>query len=229
MKVKTISFDLWGTLIKGNPEYKKLRIEFLQQYCNKSENEICDVMQKIKKNADSHVEKYGLQFDDIDLYKTFLSELEIVESKLKVQDFIAFCHTSFINNPPILMDHTIEVLESLKQQNYRIVLSSNTVFIGGKTMRVALIKLRIFEYFYDFIFSDEINYSKPHYEFFKHVNQKSHTLTENILHIGDNQMTDMNGARNYGMNLFLTRDGFSTPETVNSLFNLLKINKNESI
>lgn len=222
MKVKTISFDLWGTLIKGNPEYKKARVEFLQQSTAKTAEEIQAVMTKIKFDVDKKVEKYGLQFNDNDLYKLLLNSLDITDNKLNVKEYVGFCHSTFVSNPPILCKEVINTLETLTAENYRILASSNTVFVTGKTMRIVLMKLGIFDYFYDFIFSDEVGYSKPHVEFFKSLHEKSHTFAEDILHTGDNSITDMNGARNYGMQHFFAPDGFELPETTSKL--LLALN-----
>jgi len=213
MKVKTISFDLWATLLKGNPEYKKARVEFLQQHTSKSAEEIHAVMTKIKFDVDKKVEKYGLQFNDADLYQLLLNSLDITDTKLNVKEYIGFCHSSFISNAPILFNQVINTLETLKAKNYRLLAASNTVFVSGKTMRIVLMKLGIFDYFYDCIFSDEVGYSKPHIEFFKHLHQKSHTFAEDILHTGDNSITDMNGARNYGMQHFFAPEGYDSPET----------------
>lgn len=223
MKVKTISFDLWATLIKANPEYKKHRVDFLLQHTtDKTGDDIQKVMTKIKTDIDSRVEKYGTQFDDVELYKLLLSSLDIPETKLKAKDYMAFCHSGIISHPPLLLSQVINVLESLKVKDYRMLVASNTLFASGKIMRVVLMKLGIFEYFYDCIFSDEVGFSKPHAEFFKQIHQKSHTFAENILHTGDNSVTDMNGARNYGMQHFFAPQGFESVETTIELLNALE-------
>lgn len=223
MKVKTISFDLWGTLIQPNPEFKQLRIEYLQQHTNKTSEEIVTILNKIKTDVDRRVEKYGIQYNDADLYKMVLNMLDIETNEKTYQNYMTFCHTTFIKHPPILKPQVINLLELLKAHQYRMIISSNTLFIGGKVMRTVLMKLGIFDYFYDCIFSDEIGYSKPHIEFFKQVHQRSHTYAENILHTGDNTVTDMNGCRSYGMQLFYAPEGFSNPETVSHLLDQLKI------
>lgn len=222
MKVKTISFDLWATLIKANPEYKKQRVEFLLQHTtNKTAEDVQRIMTKIKTDIDSRVEKYGMQFDDIELYKLLLSSLDIPETKLHVKDYMSFCHSNSVSIPPLLLPYAINALETLKSNNYRMVIASNTLFTSGKLMRVIFMKLGIRDYFYDCIFSDEVGFSKPHIEFFKQIHQKSHTFCENILHTGDNSVTDMNGARNYGMQIFYAPDGFSTEKNVTDLLNVL--------
>jgi FMN phosphatase YigB (HAD superfamily) len=221
MKVKTISFDLWATLIKANPEYKKQRVEYLLQYTDKSVDDIHRIMTKIKTDIDSRVEKYGIQYDDNELYKLLLSSLDIPATKLNFKDYIAFCHSSSVSNPPLLLPYTANVLETLKAKDYRMLIASNTLFTSGKVMRIILMKLGIFDYFHECIFSDEVGFSKPHIEFFKQIHQKSHTFSENILHTGDNSVTDMNGARNYGMQIFFAPDGFATQQTVTDLLNVL--------
>ena len=225
MKVKTISFDVWGTLVKPNPEYKKLRIDFLKYY-NAEESNINSVLKHIKADVDKRAEKHGMQFNIQDLYSMILHSLNIEHKQLPVNDFISFCNSCMINNPPILMSETINLLELLKAKDYRIMLASNNVFSSGKIMRTVLMKLGIFDYFHDCIFSDEVGFAKPHHEFFKQLHQKSHTLTEQILHTGDNTNTDMLGARSYGMKLHLCEKGYDSTESVNKLLETLELNLN---
>lgn len=220
MKIKTISFDIWGTLVKANPEYSKQRIEFLKQHATAEQIEAA--LKYLKADVDKKAEKHGIQFVTEDLYGMFLNSLGI-QYKLSTYDYMAFCNTTMINNPPILMSETINLLQTLKQHGYRIMLASNTVFTSGKIMRTVLMKLQIIDYFYDCIFSDEVGYSKPHLEFFKQLHQKSHTFTDQILHTGDNANTDMLGARNYGMRLHLAKNGYDTTESMNQLLEVLEI------
>ena len=225
MKIKTISFDVWGTLVKPNPEYSKQRVDFLKSYVT-DENQIATNLKHLKKDVDKRAEKNGMQFNIHDLYKIFLHSLNITHNKLPVNDYISFCNSCMINNPPILMSQTHNLLEFLKANDYRIMLASNNVFSSGKIMRTVLMKLGLFDYFYDCIFSDEVGFAKPHHEFFKQLHQKSHTFAEQILHTGDNIDTDMLGARSYGMKLHLCEKGYDSTESVNKLLETLELNLN---
>ena len=218
--VKTISFDLWETLISGNPDFKRQRLDYLQSHCKFSESEILASLKKIKTDIDSRVEKHGIQYNDLDLYKMLMHMLDI--DAAESTNYMSFCQTAFIKHPPILKSHAVELLETLKNDGFRLLIASNTVFISGKTMRTVLIKLGIFDYFYDCIFSDEVGYSKPHYEFYKQLHQRSHTFVENILHTGDNSITDMMGAKNYGMQHCFVPTGYDSTEATLRLLNLLK-------
>jgi putative hydrolase of the HAD superfamily len=226
MKIKTISFDLWGTLIKANPEYKNARVQFLKEKCNKTEQEIKDVFAALKKDVDDRAERHGLQFNNTHVNQILLDSLDISYINLSVHEYIKFASEQMIKHPPILMDEARNVLFTLKNQGYRLMVASNVAFTSGGIMRMVLEKLGIKVYFYDFVFSDETLCSKPSVEFFKELHQRSHTLASQILHLGDNHLTDMNGARNYGMQLFHTPDGFNNPQVTANLLNVLEKLKN---
>lgn len=61
-------------------------------------------------------------------------------------------------------------------------------------------KLKISKYFKSFTFSDQVKCSKPNYKIFQHAHEKILYTKENILHIGDNIVTDGEGSTNYGFN-----------------------------
>lgn len=70
-------------------------------------------------------------------------------------------------------------------------------------MRQVLSQMDILKYFKFFIFSDEIEISKPSSYFFQKVYDKVGGHKKNILHIGDNPKTDYQGAKNFGFEALL--------------------------
>jgi len=80
-----------------------------------------------------------------------------------------------------------------------LILSSNTVFIQGKTLKGFIQNLGIDFYFDQFNFSDELKVAKPNKLMYSNSN----------FHIGDNHNTDYVGAKQAGC----------TPILINSNFN----------
>lgn len=234
MEVKVYSFDLWNTLIKSNPEFRKKRIKILQEFCDHNDEYINNVINDVKKDCDVNIEKYGLSYTNIDVYNIILTQLNIDVNCIRIKNKLANMYgiydssciakmfstifdELFLNHLPILDNDTISTLSTLKNNcNKRLILSSNTVLISGNTLRLALDKLEILKYFDDFVFSDEIYASKPSPLFFKHVQCKAMCINKNIMHIGDNFTTDFMGSTNFGMQSYLV-NGKTATQTLKTL------------
>jgi len=221
-KIKTISFDLWGTLIKSNPEYRSKRAKIVQNFCpNLSLEDIEMTFQNVKKDIDSNVEKFGLSYNAIDIYEIIINELNINHS-VSANMLKVFCENVFIENPPSLYDEdTEEVLKLLYEQDYKLILSSNTLMIESHILLELLVNLNIAKYFNDFIFSDVIKVSKPSVHFFQELQIRSKCLKEHIVHVGDNYITDYVGAHNYGLKRYSIHSK-SNKETINDFYKYLK-------
>lgn len=195
--IKAISFDLWGTLIKSNPEYKEKRLDLIQQYTTMSRYEIQYNIDTIKKNIDVLVEKFGFHYNAEDIYFSIMNKCNINTTEVNLKEL---CEDLFLKYPPVLIDNDLPELLKELAKNYTLVISSNTVLINGFYLERTLYGLGIIYSFNHAFFSNEIGHSKPNPLFFKDVHSKLGLLTNEIVHIGDNQKTDILGAMNYGFN-----------------------------
>ena len=85
----TISLDLWGTLIEQNPQFSEKRLDFLRDVSPKTDLEIKEVVQFIKKKYDNAAVASEFVFD---LLKT---SLDIPLSRSTYEPiFCAFCPIS---------------------------------------------------------------------------------------------------------------------------------------
>jgi putative hydrolase of the HAD superfamily len=106
---------------------------------------------------------------------------------------------------------TIEVLDHLKNKSGgTFSLLSNTGFIKGLTLKKVLTELKIDQYFDFQLYSDEAGMSKPNPAFFelmlqniKRVNHPKQINLNNIIHVGDNPVTDVEGANAAGIKSML--------------------------
>lgn len=197
---KTISFDLWNTLIISNPKFQEARIEMIRNYSDLSRDEIILRLKLFKIDIDSTCEKFGIQTPYLTTMKMLYDLLEIKSNKLALKPFIDKYKRVFETYPPKLIDGVYDMLEELHKK-YNLVITSNTVLIPGIILRDILNNLNIGHFFTDMIFSNEQNVCKPHPQMF-HATQMaaSGSLKCNIVHVGDNRITDIDGAMAYGFN-----------------------------
>lgn len=217
--MKTISFDLWNTLIKHNPYFKQYKIDIIKNVTPLSEKEIELTYKLFKLDIDSTFEKFGMQFSLNDLYTMLYAQLQIDNDKMSVETFVKLYTYGFFERIPILKEGVKEVLEYCKSKGYKMCIASNTVLIPPSMLRGVLSSHNIYDYFDFMIFSDEINCSKPNPNFFAKIHIESKCLKRNIIHVGDSMITDINGAKNYGFKTIYVKDDlFTLPNKIESLF-----------
>lgn len=212
---KHFSFDLWSTLIKSNPKFKKERaLYFYKNYNTKNKNfrNVENIFRKVDLMCNGINEKTGGNIPAEEMYLMVLYELNDDKELFEVIDLnelynhleqLFFCYS------PIVFDfYTIETLEKIKQTpETTLSILSNTAFIKGSTLRILLKNLKIAKYFDFQIYSDEVKLSKPNPYIFKHLidnvslfRNGASLLNNQIIHIGDNIIADIRGANFIGIN-----------------------------
>ena len=188
-----IGLDFWGTLAKGNPAFKKVKIQILRKSftLNHTDAEIEEAQQQVKDHFNDIIEKWGIQPSLPTLFASWLHGLSIPVENVPLNtlgQFIRRYQEAAKDFPALPFDdHTEETIARLAQQ-HRLVLVSNTLFVAGSTIRHWLEKIGWLQYFSQLIFSDEAGISKPDPAIFQ---QSAHGITT---HIGDNPKTDGGGA-----------------------------------
>jgi putative hydrolase of the HAD superfamily len=209
---KHISFDLWLTLIKSNPNYKSKRNQLFKEFFEIG-YDIELVSQKVRYYdvvCNSINEKTGKNIDTNEIYLLILSSLGYDVNKLNkkmLDEFYKETEKIFFENEPVLINsNTHQILNDLRNEGITMNVLSNTGFIKGSTLRFFLDKNNLGNYFDFQIYSDECNYSKPNVEIFKlvydRITIKNRSPKSQVLHIGDNLIADCDGAKAFGFSSF---------------------------
>jgi len=191
-----ISFDLWLTLIKSNPEFKEKRNKMFYKFFNPSSLSLDEVSAIIKKHdVETNImsEQLGLHINSRIIIYNILKDLghkEFTSDNFQYIDYIdQKIQRLFIENPPFLYDDNTEsVIRELFHEGKTLSILSNTGFIHGKTLDEILSKFKIRRYFSFLLYSDEIGISKPNLQTFQMIKEKC--FTTKILHVGDNPIAD---------------------------------------
>ncbi|MDB4923228.1 HAD family hydrolase [Mucilaginibacter sp.] len=223
------SFDLWLTLIKSNPEFKIQRAKIFHRDfnpSNKSIDEVTKVFRQVDLMCNAVNENTGKNIDTEEMYLMVISLMN--DNRLNIRD-VDTCklyldmEALLFNYLPVLYSPvTIEVLDHLKNKSGgTFSLLSNTGFIKGVTLKKVLSELKIDQYFDFQLYSDEAGMSKPNPAFFelmlqniKRVNHPKQINLNNIIHVGDNPVTDIEGANAAGIKSMLIN---SNNEDITSL------------
>lgn len=214
-KYTHLSFDLWLTLIKSNPEFKKKRNLLFKDFfeVDATIEKVNEVVRYYDVLCNNINEKTGLNLNTHEIYYLILNALQVDLSKIasnKLSEFYDETEVLFMNYKPELIFPDIKLqFEEMVSEGKSINILSNTGFIKGKSLRKLISYYELTEYFTFQIYSDEVGYSKPNNEIFQlvfdQVNKSNETQKKEILHIGDNIIADYNGAVNFGFDAHLLK------------------------
>lgn len=210
---KHISFDLWLTLIKSNPLFKEKRNLLFKEFFSieRHIDEVAATIRKFDVLTNVINEKVGRNFDTFEIYYLIINELgrDISRfSKNHLEEFYRLTENLLMQNVPMLLDQDIiTMLHSLKESGKTINVLSNTAFIKGISLRKVLLHHEIDQFFNFQVYSDEIGYSKPSMEIYAYTYDKIKQLgpieKNQVLHIGDNVISDYEGALKFGFSAHL--------------------------
>jgi putative hydrolase of the HAD superfamily len=214
-KYEHFSFDLWLTLIKSNPLFKRKRNELLRDAFSIKTNieEIDRVVRYYDVVSNKISEKTGLHIERLNIYLLILNKLNIDIQSINIEELDLFCVESenlFKIFRPELIDSNInELFKKIQFKGKTMNILSNTAFIEGKCLRELLDYYELSHYFSFQLYSDEVGYSKPNRKFFnllfEKANESKVISQKQIIHIGDNEIADIRGATEAGFSSFLIK------------------------
>jgi putative hydrolase of the HAD superfamily len=195
--MKTLSFDVWNTLVKSNPESKKIRNELLSEMFRMPVDKIYPIYIHVDRAIEHESEINGKHFG----FEERIDIISRVVGRYPSPADLSEAHynndVGVMHNPPVLIDPlTPEFFKRWVGRGHQILLLSNTGFADGEIMRSALNSIGIMEYVSWAGFSNEIGYAKPSPIMYGAI--RSHA-EHDLVHIGDNWKADVEGALKSGI------------------------------
>jgi len=215
------SFDLWLTLIKSNPLFKKQRSLYFHTHYNfqgKTLAEVEHVFRQVDIMCNTINERTGKNIDAEEMYLMVISLMNDNRINLHNIDVNALYTRMetllFEYLPVVYCNRTTGVLSNLKARGATANILSNTGFIKGVTLRKVLAELGLYDHFDFQLYSDEAGMSKPNPAFFNLMITQAMALKPleltGIVHIGDNPVADIAGAQTVGINSLLINSNEAT-------------------
>lgn len=212
---KHLSFDLWLTLIKSNPDFKKKRDLLFKDFfeVDYSIDKVTEVVRYYDVLCNNINEKTGFNIDTFEIYYFILSALKVNINDVEIEKLSQFYKETellFMQFKPDLIYPKIQLLfKEIVEQEKTISILSNTAFIKGITLRKLMSYYDLENYFKFQIYSDETGFSKPNQEIFQlvynEINRFKLFEKREVLHIGDNKVADYNGAIKFGFDALLIK------------------------
>ena len=209
--IDTITFDLWNTLIYNTPldtfRYKEMRlVGILGAFKSEGVTLNYNELEKAYDQSFLECEKFWVKDIDLDtneqlrILLSLVPQLHLKDFGQNLMDKISQAYTDpIIYDPPDLVENAREILQYLKEKEYKIGLICNTGRTPGKTIRKLMENLFILKYLDVLTFSNELKIRKPKPEIFVHALKELKSSPSNSIHIGDVLNLDVLGAKNAGM------------------------------
>jgi putative hydrolase of the HAD superfamily len=195
-----VSFDAWNTLIVPNRTFAEARNLVIAALSNTSYEDAKARYTAIKTRVDAGAERGEPAPSSISLYR------ELIDDDLIAHQAMLRCQQLFVQHPPTMPDNVVDVLMMLKRRGITCSVTSNTNFVTGQLL-FPMLQNMSYNAFTFGVFSDVIGHSKPSVEIFDRLVVsvvKIHGVHPEeakaiIRHVGDNNVCDVLGARNYGI------------------------------
>lgn len=213
--ITAVTFDVWETLITDPPELAEtrslVRVRLMNEALLKAGLQIPEARLLLAyQQSWQEYERFWDNSIDISTAEQLEILLNLVDptllSKLDVstlEDVTGAYVNPVFDYPPPAQAGLLEVLKHLKMQGRKLGLICNTGRTPGWAVRQLLNSYEALSYFDALAFSNEERIRKPAGEIFLRVLASLGVAPENAVHIGDNIVTDIGGAKGLGMKAIL--------------------------
>lgn len=205
--IRVVSFDVWGTLLRGNPRFKARREALAAEAFGTDVAVTARAMAVADDEMDTETLRTGGQFGGAErLHRTagILGVPPLTETALAAVE--ARITEALRRDPPALTEADVPAtLARIRAAGLDLAVTSNTGFLTGTGMRPTLeaLGLRVDHH----VFSDEVGHAKPAGAVFARLTSLTGCRPAEILHVGDNYTADVRGARGAGLRALWYRPG----------------------
>lgn len=214
MPIKAITFDFWNTLYYDH--------QIMYDRHNKRVNYLKDTL--IRNGYDGELDLEGSfkycweHFDKIwkgesrtlnarELVNVGCRWLGVNLPEDEINSVSKYFEEVLLENPPVLFEGVKETIPKLSER-FKLGIISDTAYTSGRVLRKLLEKDGLLTYFGAFTFSDEAGRSKPHISVFQSTLNGLSVKSEEAIHIGDNEDTDIKGAIEAGMKAVMFKGAY---------------------
>ena len=197
--VTCLSFDIWRTLLLGNPEFTRPRLTLLFEllgWPGRDVESLREAYLASDRHFDDLSEETGLDYPLGPRVQHMLDRLGIrdpapaPEAISAIQKRVGALRLVDAYMPALTEPDLIDTLTRLRDAGYRLGLLSNTGLDNVQVMRPLLEKLGIWQRCEVHLFSSEEGIAKPNPALFHRMADRFGVRPGEVLHIGDNANAD---------------------------------------
>jgi HAD superfamily hydrolase (TIGR01509 family) len=211
MSVRAITIDFWGTLLLDPPSsdnrYKARRLRDFENILAGAGVRVgATALDRAYEASAVYLSRIWAKHRDVPVADHVRAIVGAVDSALPTRlpaDVLAGLVDAYARPallvPPAVDPGAAKALSALREQGYALAVVSNTMRTPGATLRKLLEQLGLMRYFAHAVFSDEVGVRKPDPEIFRRALRAIGADPATAIHVGDDGMLDVGGARAAGM------------------------------
>jgi putative hydrolase of the HAD superfamily len=213
--IRAVTFDLWDTLIqeapRGADRVAAIRTDGIRRILESVGHHHSRAgLERAYSMTGDHLETIWRRYEDVSAREQVEFLLECLDAGLTdeltpaVLDDIELVYSnSMLRHRPRLLPGTAETLSAVRDTGVVMGLISNTGKTPGSVLRVMLEQMGILGCFSVSTFSNEVRERKPARRIFEVTLAGLEVDARDSVHIGDNPVADIEGAKAVGMRAIL--------------------------
>jgi putative hydrolase of the HAD superfamily len=218
VKIHTVTIDFWGTLLFDGPgtdnRYKRRRMADFEKILKAEGVGVRGAdLDRAYDASGEYLHRHWSLRRDVPAEAHVTAILDAIDPELGAR-LGADVQTRLLDaysRPALLVPPTVDpgalaALETLCIRGYTLALVSNTMRTPGATLRKLLERLRLLGWFKHTTFSDEVGIRKPDPEIFHLTLRAVGGEPAHAVHVGDDTILDVQGARAAGMRVVQVTD-----------------------
>lgn len=225
--IKHMSFDFWNTLAVPNLEFSAARTRVIADFYGIEESEAKRVYTSVKKFSDTAAELTGFGTTRENVMKLLNAQMPKDKQlgHVDLEIMAGMIDDLFVAFPPSIPESLVLVMTQIQERhNITMNILSNTNFIKGELLKEHVITPAFGEDVFSFqMYSDEWEMAKPSQDFFGAMKQKARAqrpcAVNEIIHVGDNNITDVYGAKEAHINSIFINNPHHLVDTLQDLLN----------
>jgi putative hydrolase of the HAD superfamily len=211
VKIRTITVDFWGTLLFDGPgsdnRYKRRRMADFEKILTAEGMAVtAAALDRAYEQSGHFLAGIWATYRDVPVDAHVKAIVDALEPG-RHETLAASTRAALVDayaSPALLVPPTVDAgalaaLEALGARGYTLALISNTMRTPGATLRKLLERYRLLDRFKHTTFSDEVGIRKPDAKIFHLTLQAVGGDVETSVHVGDDSILDVGGARAAGM------------------------------
>jgi putative hydrolase of the HAD superfamily len=232
--IKAITFDCWDTLIDDDGSRNKkikdyFHLVFKDAGSPVTHDEMDELFSKEAELFQNHIIEHNKTQDSRARTETILKLAGVQIPEPEINKIAEYGDQVALEFRPPVIPGIKEALDALSNI-YKLGVICNTGWHSAKTVRRLLKDYDFPKYFSHLTFSDEAGVAKPHKQIFEYTLEKLGFRTEEAIHIGDSEYSDIVGAKQANMKAILFtgvndkyKDNNSADITISTYDNLVEI------
>jgi len=211
VSVRAITVDLWGTLLLDPPSsdnrYKARRLRDFENILAGAGTPVSGAaLDRAYEASAVHLSRIWAKHRDVPVADHVRAIVGSVSSALAARlpsDVLAALVDAYARPallvPPAVDEGALKALSALREEGYTLAVVSNTMRTPGTTLRKVLERYGLLRCFAHTVFSDEVGVRKPDPAIFLGALRAVGGDPATAIHVGDDGMLDVGGARAAGM------------------------------